>query len=393
MIALVGTACNIRYPVVGVITTSPVNLFSRRDRIFVSPEISAAAFGYACSITSQQIGGRPSGSLVHSVTQLELLNEGDIVLITPEGRINIMYQSGHADHTVFITNRCNSRCIMCPQPPSNDPPDLQDINKRVMSLIKDESLNHIGITGGEPTVVIEDLYQTLVYLKKHFPGTFISLLTNGRRLRDFDLARKVAAARNKKLLFCIPLYADNDSQHDGIVGVPGAFQDTIQGIYNLYRLGRKVEVRIVVMRQNFARLTAIAEFIYRNLPFVAHVAFMGMEYTGEAEQHLSDLWIDPLEYRQQLYEAVWHLHRRGMNVSIYNLPLCLLKEPLWRFARDSISAWKKNYLEQCDRCAAKEKCGGVFDTSAVQSENIEPIFELSTGVVEELSPAILGDKG
>jgi len=336
--------------------------------------VNAAAFGYACSITSQQVA-RTSGSLVHSVTQLQVLTDGDIVLITPEGRINIMYQSGHADHTVFITNRCNSRCIMCPQPPSNDPPDLHDINNRVVSLIKGGSLKHIGITGGEPTIVLEQLCQTLAYLHRHFPEAFISLLTNGRRLRDFDLARKIVAAKNKKLLFCIPLYADNDIQHDGIVGVPGAFQDTVQGIYNLYRLGRKVEIRIVVMWQNFARLTAIAEFIYRNLPFVAHVAFMGMEYTGEAEQHLTDLWIDPQEYHQQLYEATWHLHRRGMNVSIYNLPLCLLAEPLWRFTRDSISAWKKNYLEQCECCSVKEKCGGVFETSAVQSGNIASILK------------------
>lgn len=373
MIALLGTACNITYPVVGIITTSPVNLFSRKDRILVSLELNAATFGYACTITSQRTVGKSSRSLVHSVMQLEQLNEGDIVLITPEGRINIMYQSGHADHTVFITNRCNSRCIMCPQPPSNDPPDLQDINMRVMSLIKNRSLNHIGITGGEPTVVIEELCQTLVYLQKHFPETFISLLTNGRRLHDFDLARKVVAAGNRKLLFCIPLYADNDIQHDKIVGMPGAFQDTIQGIYNLYRLGRKVEVRIVVMHQNFGRLTAIAEFIYRNLPFVAHVAFMGMEYTGEAEQHIHELWIDSKNYQQQLSEAVWHLHRRAMNVSIYNIPLCLLPVSFWRFSRDSISKWKKNYLQQCDSCIVRGKCGGVFNTSVRQSNNIVPV--------------------
>ena len=212
-------------------------------------------------------------------------------------------------------------------------------------------------------------------MKSNFPNAFISLLTNGRRLSDFDLAKQVVAAKNKKLLFCIPLYADNDVQHDAIVGVPGAFADTIQGIYNLYRLGRRMEVRVVVMRQNFTRLTAIAEFIYRNLPFVAHVAFMGMEYTGEAEEHLDDLWIDPQEYTQQLYEAVWHLHRRQMNVSIYNIPLCLLVEPMWQFSRDSISEWKKNYLEQCNSCTVKEKCGGVFGTSTVQSQNISSLTE------------------
>ncbi|WP_371371011.1 His-Xaa-Ser system radical SAM maturase HxsC [Sporomusa aerivorans] len=373
MIALIGTALNIKYPIVGIVTTTPVNLFTRHNRVLVSPDINGTVFGYACCITSQVIPSMHTGYLVHSVSQLDILQDGDIVLVTPEGRINLMYQSGHADHTLFITNRCNSRCIMCPQPPSTDPPDWHDINQKVLSLLKAGSLKHIGITGGEPTVVLDQLSKALTYLQNHFPDTLISLLTNGRRFRNFDVVRQVVAAKNKKLLFCIPLYADNDIQHDGIVGVPGAFQDTIQGIYNLYRMGRRIEIRIVAMRQNFVRLAAISEFIYRNFPFVAHVAFMGMEYTGEAEKHLEDLWIDSREYSQQLNEAVWHLHRRSMNVSIYNIPFCLLEEPLWQFARDSISSWKKEYLDQCDTCLVKEKCGGVFRTSAVQSKTISPI--------------------
>lgn len=373
MIVLAGTALNIKYPVVGIVTTRSVNLLTRNSRILVSPNINTSFFGYACCITSQAATSMDTGLLIHSVSQLEVLRDGDIVLVTPEGRINIMHQSGHADHTLFITNRCNSRCIMCPQPPSDDPPDWYDINRKVLSLLKPGSLNHIGITGGEPTVVLDQLSKTLMYLQKHFPDTFISLLTNGRRFRDFNAVRQVVAAKNKKLLFCIPLYADNDIQHDGIVGVPGAFQDTIRGIYNLYRVGKRIEIRIVVMRRNFVRLAAIAEFIYRNLPFVAHVAFMGMEYTGEAEKHMDDLWIDSQEYSRQLYEAVGHLHRRNMNVSVYNIPLCLLEEPLWNFARDSISSWKKEYLEQCDSCIMKERCGGIFGTSSMQSRNIFPI--------------------
>jgi hypothetical protein len=130
MIALDGTALNIKCPVVGIVSTRPVNLLTRHNRVLVSPDINAAVFGYTCCITSQSVTPMSSGYLVHSVPQLEMLNDGDIVLVTPEGRINIMYQSGHADHTVFITNRCNSRCIMCPQPPRNDPPDLHDINKK-----------------------------------------------------------------------------------------------------------------------------------------------------------------------------------------------------------------------------------------------------------------------
>lgn len=370
MITLAGKARNIINPIIGIVTTKPLSLFHRKNRIFVSEKIPSATFGYSCSITSKRLADEEGGTLIHSVKQLQLLNDGDVVFITPAGQINIMYQSGREDHTIFITNRCNSRCIMCPQPPGNDPPDLHQINNLILSLIEKGSLKHIGITGGEPTLVFEQLCEHLSYLKKFFPNVFISLLTNGRKFCEVCLAKRVAAVNNKKLLFCIPVYADNDTLHNSIVGIPNAFQETIQGIYNLQRVGRKIEIRIVVMKQNFKRLKAIAEFIYRNLSFVAHIAFMGMEYAGEAKEHLEDLWIDPKEYYKELYEAVWHLHRRAMNVSIYNIPLCLLERPLWRFARDSISEWKKNYLHECEDCLVKETCGGVFGTSSVQSKSI-----------------------
>lgn len=373
MITLTGIALNIPHSVVGVITSKSHNLFNRQDRILVTPDGYADSFGYSATITGHTITEPVNRWVVHSVFQVEQLTDGDLVLITPEGRINILYQQGQSDYTVCITNRCNSRCIMCPQPPDNDPPGIADINIKALSLLNKEQVTHIGITGGEPTVALENLCEILKYIKDQYPDVFISLLTNGRKLRDFGVVRQIVSLKNKKLLFCIPLYADNDVQHDRMVGVPGAFQDTVRGIYNLYRLGRKIEIRIVVMRQNFTRLVALAEFMYRNLPFVSHIAFMGMEYTGEAEQHKETLWIDPQEYSQQLYEAVWHLHRRGMNVSIYNIPLCLLKKPLWQFARDSISAWKKGYVEQCADCSVKEQCGGIFKTSVEQSCNISPI--------------------
>lgn len=342
MLALTGIAVNIRRAIVGVVTTRPVKLSDRRQRIFVSHNIVAPIFGYACCITSWHIVTMINGKMVHSVLQLQTLSDGDVVLITPEGKINVMYQSGHKDHTVFATNQCNSQCVMCLKTQSKDPADLYEINQKVLSFVKTENLNHIVITGGEPTVVLEQLCQTLAYLQRYFSETLIYLLSNGRRFWNLDVAKQVVNEKNKKLFFCIPLYADSDVKHDAIVGVVGAFQETIQGIYNLYHLRARIEIRIIVMRQNFERLTAIAEFIHRNMPFVSHVAFMGMEYVEDEEQ-LDHLWIDPKEYKQELYEAVWHLHQRGMVVSIYNIPLCV-SEPLWKFSRDSIFRYGRSII-------------------------------------------------
>ena len=100
---------------------------------------------------------------------------------------------------------------------------------------------------------------------------------------------------------------------------------------------------------------------------------MGMEYTGNAAVGANDFWIDPFKYKEQLNRAVWFLHQRNMNVSIYNIPLCILKKQSRMFARDSISAWKKKYMPICDNCSMEERCSGIFATSNRQSEFISPI--------------------
>ena len=46
-------------------------------------------------------------------------------------------------------------------------------------------------------------------------------------------------------------------------------------------------------------------------------------------------WIDPYDYQNELGEAVEFLAGQGMHVSIYNTPLCVLPERLWKFARKS----------------------------------------------------------
>ena len=100
---------------------------------------------------------------------------------------------------------------------------------------------------------------------------------------------------------------------------------------------------------------------------------MGAEYYGEAEKNVDELWIDPYEYKEELANAVWMLHRSGMRVSIYNIPLCLLCEKAREFARDSISAWKKVFQPCCGECRVKNNCSGVFATACKQSAYVAPI--------------------
>jgi hypothetical protein len=71
--------------------------------------------------------------------------------------------------------------------------------------------------------------------------------------------------------------------------------------------------------------------------FVDHVALMGLENTGFALANQALLWIDPLDYQADLACGVDMLRAAGVNVSIFNLPLCLLDRSLWDVAVPSIS--------------------------------------------------------
>ena len=296
---------------------------------------------------------------------------GDIVSIMPDGIVSILYRTSWQDLTLFITNQCNSACIMCPQVCDNSGHFL-DMNLQILKL-RPENVKHIGITGGEPTVFPDVVVDLLEQVHNIYPDTPVSFLTNGRAFKNIKLVERITSIGHSKLLFCIPLYAANYEQHDYIVGSKGAFVDTIKGIFNLFRMRQLVEIRTVLFSKTIGNIKLLADYISRNLPFVRHVAIMGMEYSGYAAKNSNEFWIDSFDYKDILDSAALSLHRRGMITSIYNIPLCLLTERMRFLARDSISAWKKTYPVSCNTCVVKEQCCGIFETSINISEHITPL--------------------
>ena len=122
-------------------------------------------------------------------------------------------------------------------------------------------------------------------------------------------------------------------------------------------------MRVVLHKLSIPRLPQLAEYIYRNLPFIAYVALMGLEPTGYTPRNWEKLWIDPVMYQDKLERAVEILSVRGMKVSLYNMQLCLLRRSLWKFSRKSISDWKNIFLSECQRCGVLNECGGLFQSA------------------------------
>ena len=278
------------------------------------------------------------------------------------------------DNALFVTSQCNNQCVMCCQPPLNRN-DFDGYFAKNMALIDSAppGLPSIGITGGEPTLLGDRLFDLIRHIRDKLPDTEIHLLSNGRTFANMEYARKFADCGTDKILLGIPIHSDNAAEHDAITQVRGSFDETMLGLYNLDRYDFGIELRVVITKMNYRRLPKFPNFIYRNLPFVEFISLMGLEYTGYTIKNKDSVWIDPLDYQSELQQAVLGLKDWNMDVSIFNLPRCVLPEILWPFARKSISDWKTKYLDICQCCAEQVECCGLFATSKIQSRGLKSI--------------------
>lgn len=369
-----GTAVGIDEPVLG-----PVS-FGRPlpggIRVGAEQGGSPAGAGWAAVVSSGPPADPADGvPRISNVRSVDHLSEGDIVALHPSGLVETLFRAESQNNALFVTDRCNSNCLMCSQPPRDvdDIDPLDAINRRLIPLIPKDTLE-LGITGGEPTLLGWRLPRLLAQLRDELPETAVHMLTNGRAFAWERVARAVASVGHPDLVLGVPLYADHAALHDYVVQARDAFSQTVLGLHALGRRGVRVEVRVVLHALTVARLPEIAEFVFRHLPFAEHVAFMGLEYTGYTPHNSGVLWTEPSEMAGPLEEAVGYLDAFGMNVSLYNLQHCVTPRALWPFLRPSISAWKRDYLPACEACTVQSQCGGVFGTSKRFSDAIRPVL-------------------
>jgi His-Xaa-Ser system radical SAM maturase HxsC len=353
---------------------SPLEIRSR-EALLIREERSSFVLGFKAYLTSSAPFSLGQIPVVQIPEALSYLETGDIVRVIPRtGEIVTLYRKASSSNSIFMTERCNSNCIMCSQPPKEvDDSFLVRAFLEAIPLM-DQQTAELGITGGEPTLLGDRLFEIIAACKRHLPETALHLLSNGRLFNYLSFSQRLAEIGHPDLMVGVPLYSDIAGIHDFVVQANGAFDQTLRGIMNLKRCGVRVEIRVVLHHHTVGRLPAFARFIARNLPNVDHVALMGLENMGYVKMNLGALWIDPVEYQPGLVQAVRQLAAARMNVSIYNHQLCVLDRELWPYAKKSISDWKNEYFDVCGDCAVKDHCGGFFFSAKLKySDHIHPI--------------------
>ena len=350
-----------------------------QDAVLVSDATSPPeAAGWA---TVVQVGTQPlppaRGQTIRLGDEFDYLRAGDIIAVhTDTRRVRTLYRRQSRHNSFLTTERCNHYCLMCSQPPKDvNDSWLFDEIARALPLVHPETPS-IGLTGGEPLLEWERVVALLAQARDVLPNTAVHVLSNGRGFAAPEIADAWATVAHPNLSAGIPIYAAVDAIHDYVVQSAGALEETILGVLRLKERRQRVEIRVVLHSITAPHIVQTARWFARNLPFVDHVALMGLENTGFAIANHDLLWIDPIDYRSELAEAVDILDAAGVPTSIYNLPYCVLDRRVWPFAAQSISDWKNAYLPACDQCVAKPRCAGFLSTGRPkQSRAIEPIRE------------------
>lgn len=263
---------------------------------------------------------------------------------------------------VYVTNQCNSNCIMCPDSVKLRTRPNEVTRENLLEQISEinPEAEHVDITGGEPTLLKEQLPELIEAVFRQAPDAEVLMLSNGRSFAAGGYTERFSAFAHRRLKIEIPIHGDCAKLHDRIAGCPESFVQTRAGIHHLLEAGVEVGIRIVVSRLNYSRLNELIRFISREFPEIKYVNLMGMEVLGNAWKNREQVWIEFDEVKDSLRQAVEQCFACGIIPSLYNYPLCLFDRKYWYCYRNSISDYKIRYFEECEKCTEKSRCGGFF---------------------------------
>lgn len=201
---------------------------------------------------------------------------------------------------IGLTNRCNAKCIMCNiwKMVDNTAPSLPEelrveeidrILERNARFLSD--LNHISLTGGEPTLR-RDFVDIWRVLHKHFPDMGMSFNSNGfSTVKLLDYVCQILRF-HPRLTVMISLDGYGEA-HDKVRGMRNVFTHVRNTIVQLLELRERhklmtVELNYVLTPINVDDSLAVHAFCRENrMPFNAIYAVQGELYDNEDQDNVS----------------------------------------------------------------------------------------------------------
>lgn len=143
-----GRTINISEPIIATITRNQ-HLKAKNQALICEDYFLESSENFSVILTNLEVGSKYiSHQFVHSIQSFNHLTEGDIVAIHSDGVINTLYRIDSNQNFLLATERCNSNCLMCSQPPRDmeDIYYLHNLHQKLIPLIPKDCIE-LGITG------------------------------------------------------------------------------------------------------------------------------------------------------------------------------------------------------------------------------------------------------
>lgn len=285
-------------------------------------------------------------------------NLNDVVFANPgSGRVQRWIRSNSEHNTLLVTERCDQLCVMCSQPPKKTHVDNFAHYKKACVLAESDAV--IGLSGGEPLLYKDQLFDLIEHTYDSRPDIRFHVLTNGQHFEACDLGRLRSRAFGN-VLWGVPLYAASSDLHDKIVVKAGAFERLLPSLAIMARSGLHIELRTVLLQSNYDQLSALADFVANRLPFIDVWAIMQLERIGFAKNRWQAQFVDHSKQIETLEQAITIACAAGTEVALYNVPTCTVSTELRPFLKRSISDWKQAFPKECAPCSQINNCSGFF---------------------------------
>src|SRR5258708_26713269 len=117
----VGVSRNFENSVIGIVRTHDVPPDQRKQSIRFIPasggviaEANIDGSGYRAVLSQDELTSAPNVPYIHLLRETDHLRDGDIVALEgSNGHVRSLYRPYELHHHLFVTERCNSNCLMC----------------------------------------------------------------------------------------------------------------------------------------------------------------------------------------------------------------------------------------------------------------------------------------
>ena len=220
---------------------------------------------------------------------------------------------------IILTERCNHRCPHCYNPTRNNrncnSPN-QDSIDHIYSIIRDNGITGVTITGGEPLIEHDMLLLLLSKLKEL--GVSVSINTNITLLNKYYLKEIINISSEISLLISLPSIEENEC--DIITGVRGSYKKIISNLEMCLKEHVDVGLNIVITNHNRHIVPNIKLFVQKyRVTFLSISPVISSDAVNCCDNSIYDEIIKELLYIKE------HL---GINTgSVEPFPMCQLSDP------------------------------------------------------------------